>query len=238
MHGIREDDQAFLAALRGFLRYALLEVGRRLVRQGTLDAPEHVWYMRRPELEEALSGAPAPNLHAVARQRLAEHGRQRAQTPRAVFGSPPAAIAWPPMSSDARAAIDALGAWTVTAPHDRPAAHAETVVLAGMGASRGTFRGPARIVGGPEEFDRVQPGDVLVCKISSPAWTIIFGRIGGIVTEVGSVLSHPAIAAREFGIQAVLGVPDATTRIPDGQMVHIDGEAGTVQLIPGREADD
>ena len=101
-----------------------------------------------------------------------------------------------------------------------------------MGASPGTYTGPARVVLGEEQFDRVEPGDVLVCPITNPAWTVLFGSIGALVTESGGLLSHPAIAAREFGIPAVVNARGATSRIPDGATVMIDGGAGTVRIGP------
>jgi pyruvate,water dikinase len=118
---------------------------------------------------------------------------------------------------------------TAAPPPDRPGARtAASTVLTGTPGSRGTATGTARIVRGPGDFARVRPGDVLVCPWTDPAWTPLLRVVSGIVTETGGVLSHAAIVAREQRIPAVLGVPGATTLLPDGALVTLDGAAGTV----------
>jgi pyruvate,water dikinase len=81
------------------------------------------------------------------------------------------------------------------------------------------------------EFDRIQPGDVVVCPTTVAAWSPIFGSIAALVTEHGGPLSHPATLAREYGLPAVLAVENATSRLEDGQRVRIDGGAGIVEPI-------
>lgn len=103
-------------------------------------------------------------------------------------------------------------------------------VLTGTPGSRGTVTGPVRVVRGPRDFDRVRAGDVLVCPTTDPAWTPLLRLAGAVVTEVGGVLAHAAIVARERGIPAVLGVPGSTARLPDGALVTVDGDAGTVTI--------
>jgi len=104
-------------------------------------------------------------------------------------------------------------------------------VLRGIGASAGQVTGTARVLAGPADFGRLQPGDVLVASITTPAWTTLFAMAGGVVTDVGGPLSHSSIVAREYGIPAVLGTNVATRRIRDGARVRVDGEAGTVTLL-------
>jgi pyruvate,water dikinase len=84
---------------------------------------------------------------------------------------------------------------------------------------------------GEEEFGKIQAGDVLVCPVTSPVWSILFSRIGALVTDSGGILSHPAIIAREFGIPAVVATGNATQLLMDGQPVRVDGDAGLVTLI-------
>ena len=81
------------------------------------------------------------------------------------------------------------------------------------------------------ERTEFQPGDIIVCPASNPSWVPVFAIAGGLVTNTGGVLAHAAVVAREFGLPAVVGVTGATTLIPDGQMVEIDGTAGTVRLL-------
>ncbi len=102
--------------------------------------------------------------------------------------------------------------------------------LRGIAASKGTFTGPARIILGEEQFDKLRPGDVLVCPVTSPVWSVLFAKIGALVTDSGGVLSHPAIIAREYGVPAVVATGNATEIITDGQQIVVDGEAGLVRL--------
>ena len=101
----------------------------------------------------------------------------------------------------------------------------------GLAASRGSYAGTARVVMGEEQFDRIQPGDVLVCPITTPAWNVVLSRVGAIVADHGGILSHPAIIAREFGIPAVVGTLTTTTAIPDGSQLEVDGTAGVVRVV-------
>lgn len=125
-----------------------------------------------------------------------------------------------------------LQARPITVPVPGPPAPAslgpETGTFQGIPASGGTATGPARTVRGPQDFRRVEPGDVLICRSTDPAWTPLFRIAGAVVTEVGGVLSHAAIVARELGIPAVLAVPGALAGIADGSVVTVHGDEGTV----------
>ena len=103
-------------------------------------------------------------------------------------------------------------------------------VLKGVAASPGQVRGTARVLLGPEDFHRMEPGAVLVAESTTPAWTPLFAMAAGVVTDIGGPLSHGSIVAREYGIPAVLGTGVATQRIRNGQLVTVDGSAGTVAL--------
>jgi pyruvate,water dikinase len=105
--------------------------------------------------------------------------------------------------------------------------------LRGIGASHGTVRGTARVARNIEEAMHVESGSILVCPFTDPGWTPLLDRVVGVVTETGGMLSHAAVICREFGIPAVLGVPEATARIPDGARVVLHGGEGFVELDPG-----
>jgi pyruvate,water dikinase len=107
---------------------------------------------------------------------------------------------------------------------------AAAATLTGIPGSHGTATGTARVVRGPGDFTRVQPGDILVCPYTDPAWTPLLRLAAGVVTEIGGVLSHAAIVAREHRIPAVLSVPNATTTLHDGTTITIDGTAGTITM--------
>jgi pyruvate,water dikinase len=99
-------------------------------------------------------------------------------------------------------------------------------------ASSGRYTGPVRVVFDENDFPRIRPGDVVVTPVTSPVWSIVFPSMGALVTDAGGVLSHPAIIAREHGIPAVVGTGIATSRLTDGEMVVVDGDAGTVSSVP------
>jgi rifampicin phosphotransferase len=107
---------------------------------------------------------------------------------------------------------------------------AGSVQLRGAAAGAGRATGPVRIIRGSHEFDRLRPGDVLVAPATAPAWTPLFARAVAVVTDTGGVLAHTSLVAREYGIPAVVGVGDATVRLRDGDVVVVDGTAGTVEV--------
>ena len=102
--------------------------------------------------------------------------------------------------------------------------------MRGFPVSSGRITAPASVVLGPADFDKMQPGSILVSPLTTPAWTQLFAHAAGLVTDMGSILAHGSIVAREYGIPAVLGVGTGTVRIKHGQMLTIDGDVGTVVL--------
>ncbi|MDQ6837975.1 MAG: PEP-utilizing enzyme, partial [Actinomycetota bacterium] len=101
----------------------------------------------------------------------------------------------------------------------------------GVAASPGLYEGRARLVHGAAGIGGIRDGDVLVTETTSPAFNIVLPLIGAIVTDRGGMLSHAAIVAREYGIPAVVGTGDATTRIADGTRVRVDGSSGEVVVL-------
>ena len=103
--------------------------------------------------------------------------------------------------------------------------------LVGIPASAGRASGPCRVVRSTADFEKVQPGDVLVASMTTAAWTPLFGRIVALVTDNGGVGAHASIVAREYGLPAVVGTSFATRMLIDGEIVEVDGSAGTVRRI-------
>jgi pyruvate,water dikinase len=104
-------------------------------------------------------------------------------------------------------------------------------VLTGAGGCSGVARGRARIVLDPDDAGNLEPGDVLVAPLTDPSWTPLFLPAAAVVVNVGALMSHAVIVARELAIPCVVAVESATELIPDGAMVEVDGTAGTVTLL-------
>lgn len=193
------------------LRALSMRVGARLAREGIFDRADDVFFLHRDEIAEALRDGGARQ--ALVRERRAEHERNERRNPPYWVG----VIPDKPPTGDR---------------FDGPRiASTEADMLRGTGASAGVVRGPARITLSQEDFGRIKPGDIIVCPSSNPSWVPVFTIAGGLVTNTGGVLSHAAVVAREFGLPAVVGTADATTRIADGRLIEIDGIAGTVRLL-------
>jgi pyruvate,water dikinase len=187
----------------GSLRGALLRRGSSLVAAGSIRDAEDVFFLLPEEIDR-----PAGDLAARAADRR-QAWQQWAQR------TPPATIGRPPQPADDAAAPPA------TAPEPR--------VIRGLAASRGLATGRARVVTSLAGADRLEPGDVLVCVMTAPPWTPLFGIAAAVVTDTGAPLSHAAIVAREYGIPCVVGARGATAAIPDGALVTVDGGAGIVR---------
>lgn len=114
------------------------------------------------------------------------------------------------------------------APSDR---EADETTVRGIPVHPGTYEGAARIIHNSSEFGRIQPGDVLVARSTSPYFNVVLPMLGAIVTDRGGALSHAAIVAREYGIPGVVGTREATSTIPDGARVRVDGTTGEVTVL-------
>jgi pyruvate,water dikinase len=183
-----------------------LAVGRHLVARGLVRDIDDVFYFWRPELIDALEGRTRPE------QALLDARRQELREARAI--SPP----------------PVLGRPRVTEGVLTPPGATEALVLRGVAASRGVYRGRARVIEHLREASLLQAGEVMVCRSTTPSWTPFFGVAGALVTNSGGALSHAAIVAREFGIPAVVATTYATAVIPDGATVTVDGDKGTVTI--------
>lgn len=215
----------------GLARRALLEAGRRLVERGRLHEPDHVVDLTHDELLANLRGddAPAPEEVAGYVDHRTTVDTNDAPARLGPEPPPPPPTEWlPPASARGMRAIEMILEHMLETGDEE----SEAGLVRGLGASAGSYEGPARIVATPADFDKIQEGDVLVAKATSPAYNVVLPLLGGIVTDNGGVLSHAAIVAREYDIPGVVGCNDATDRIEDGTPVEIDGEAGTVRIRP------
>jgi pyruvate,water dikinase len=218
---LREDALADVGLGWPLLRRKLLTIGARAVASGALPDADAIFWLSLDEaraLCRALdAGTPAD---AGLQARVAER-RERFAVQRTVT---------PPVTLPLKGGATFLG---IDFSRFMPAhsQQADGHTFKGIGASPGRVTGRARVILGPGDFQAMRQGDILVTKITTPAWTPLFALAAGIVTDVGGPLSHSSIVAREYGIPAVLGTGVATARVADGATILVDGDAGTVTLV-------
>jgi pyruvate,water dikinase len=106
-----------------------------------------------------------------------------------------------------------------------------TVMLRGFAGSPGIVEGRARVIRRADELDAVEEGEILVCPTASPSWAMLFGKLKGAVSDLGGIMCHAAIVAREYGLPAVVGTGFGTSRIETGQRIRVDGDAGVVTIL-------
>lgn len=203
------------------LRQLLLEFGRRFAAAGAIDQPDDVFYLTLDELRESMAAPGAGDRRQAVAERRAAIAHFGAIAAPPALGTPPPGP--PPDDPISRALGKVLGM--------PPAPATEPDVLRGVPASSGAVRGPAKVLHSLAEAGKLQPGDVLVAEATVPPWTPLFATAAAVVTDVGGVLSHGAIVAREYCIPAVVGVGMATAVIHDGQLIEVDGDAGIVRII-------
>jgi rifampicin phosphotransferase len=198
------------------VRAPLFELGRRLTAKGELDHPQQVFMALEPELD--LLATHAGDLAGTLRERERQW-RQLfdVEPPTFVVGGEPMV----PLADVPRKGKQ-------QAPTVRPGD-----ILAGAPASPGVARGRARVVADTSQIAAFQPGEILVAPQTDPSWTPLFMVAAGVVVDVGAMGSHAMIVSRELGIPCAAGVGDATSRIPDGTLVEVDGSSGKVTVLEG-----
>ena len=202
--GLREAPKDHLVRLIALARAELAAVGDKLAARGLLDAPDDVFFLDFHDVRAAITGTDRRATVSARREEYARELRRR-HVPRVLLsdGTEPEALARPGALDDG--------------------------ALVGTPASAGTITATARVVLDPVGA-RLEPGEVLVAPSTDPGWTPLFLTAGALVMEMGGPNSHGAVVAREYGIPAVVGVPEATTRITTGARLTVDGAAGRVHL--------
>lgn len=226
---IREDNIFFtLFSPDGLLRRAALEAGRRMAVRGHVEAPDDVFFLTWEELRESFTDR--TDRRALVKRRRGERAWTLAHPGPVSYGPKPGD---PPsldfLPEEARYAMESLLWLLEVNDMGRPEGNTATR-LRGIPASAGTYTGTVRVITSEAEFDKLEAGDVLVCPITSPSWSVLFPSVGALVTDSGGILNHPAIIAREYRIPAVVASGNATELLRDGQTVTVDGTAGTVAL--------
>ncbi len=214
----RESALFYVGAAWPVLRKLAAELGRRMVDAGVIDAVDDIYFLRAAELDAAIEDRaagrpPADHREAARERRLLRERRQRLDPPHKI---PDVPFTFGPIN---------LSAFE-TQKRDQD----EAGGLSGFGVSPGRVTAPAAVLRSPADFEKMRPGHILVCPTTTPAWTPLFGQAAGLVTEIGSILAHGSIVAREYGIPAVLGLEGITGRIRDGQRITVDGDRGLVTI--------
>jgi phosphoenolpyruvate synthase/pyruvate phosphate dikinase len=204
--GYREYPKYGMVSRYFVYKQALLEEAERLVQADVLRETEEIFYLRFEELQDVLRTNEVD--HELIRGREDAFRSYQALAPPRV------------LTSDGEA---------VAGTYRRDGVPAGALV--GLPVSAGTVEGRARIILDMAEAD-LEAGDILVTAYTDPSWTPLFVAIKGLVTEVGGLMTHGAVIAREYGLPAVVGVEHATRLIGDGQRVRVHGTAGYVEILP------
>lgn len=218
---IREEVAFRFGYTWSILRPMVNELGQRLVTNGTLREPDHAYFLVSEELEQALearkAGQSLPELGKLAAERCTLREARKLHHPP---GTLPAEAS----------AMQSISFKETQIKNDD-----DSNVMRGFPVSSGTITAKASVILGPAEFDKMIAGSILVSPLTTPAWTQLFANAVGLVTDVGSILAHGSIVAREYGIPAVLGVGDGTKRIKHGQTITVEGDSGIVTIHDDEE---
>jgi phosphohistidine swiveling domain-containing protein len=208
---IREAHVAELTLAWPVMRRAVLRIGEALADRGVISTQDDVFFLTRRELLDGLAGRLTGRIDTATRRAvLAEHARL---TPPLVVGTPS------PM----------LRRLLASFPSMVGATRSDRAIVSGTPAAAGRATGIVRVIHGPEGFSELVDGEILVAPVTAPAWTPLFLRAAAVVTDVGSAAAHASVIAREYGIPAVVGCGDATTRLRTGMRVTVDGTTGNVE---------
>lgn len=204
--GYREYPKYFMISRYFVYKQALLEEAERLVRTGVLGDKEDIFFLTLQELRDVIRTNEADD--ELIRRRRNDFRSYRALTPPRV------------LTSDGE---------TITGSYRREDLPDEALV--GLPVSSGTVEGRVRVVLDMAEAE-IEPGDILVTAYTDPSWSPLFVAIAGLVTEVGGLMTHGAVVAREYGLPTVVGLENATRLIQDGQRIRVNGTDGYVEILP------
>ncbi|MEM7055381.1 MAG: PEP-utilizing enzyme [Bacteroidota bacterium] len=207
---LREHHKFLMIRFLGLVKPIILDVGQLLHEEGRLALPDDIWFLTIPEILNAFESPTELStslLQTLVNERRADHERYREMTPPRV------------VTSEGEIPIPKL---------DGGDAHAGALV--GTPVSAGIVEGIAKVVLNPSQ-EALNPGEILVAPFTDPGWTPLFVNAAGLITEVGGLMTHGSVVAREYGIPAVVGVMDATKQIQTGDRVRVHGDAGYVEFL-------
>lgn len=209
---MREDAIYLMGMGHPLIRRMLQEISERLLTGGAISHLDDIYWLTKTELETLITqldkNIPLSNLSEAIPARQAEHDTFRG------YVSPSQ------LPEKNKKAVS----------HATQIQKDGKIVLTGIGTSTGVVTAPACVLNSPADFEKFQPGSILIAVTTTPAWTQLFASASAIVTDIGGPLSHSSIVAREYGIPAVMATHTATRSIKNGQMITVDGSEGTVTI--------
>ncbi len=204
----RENQRFYLDHMMYRNRLIFLEQGRRLVERGLIDDREDIFFLEDTEAIDILGGGEIPDLKTLIAPRKAEFMKYRDRLPPKFILN----------------GVDF---------DDEPISHGD--VLIGAASSPGRYQGRVRVIMDVRDLGQVEKGEILVTSNTDPGWTVVFSKLGGLITETGGILCHGAVISREYRIPAVTAVKSATTSLKTGDLVSVDGSKGEVTILEGSE---
>jgi len=219
------------------------ELGALFVKQGVLKEVDDIFLFNRFEIPIMIEdmciawscgvGVPtmAKRWQALAekRKRILAAARKWAEPP--ALGIPPKEVVEPFTITTWGVTTERVKEW-LKGVVIRPK---EITMISGAPGSAGVVEGPARVIKSADQIDEVQPGEILVCPATNPAWSPVFTKIKGAVTDIGGIMAHTAIVCREYGLPAVVGTAIATQVIKTGDIIRVDGTRGIVTILKRAE---
>ncbi len=204
----RENQRFYLDHMMYRNRLIFLEQGRRLAEKGLIDDREDIFFLEDTEAIDILRGADASSVREIIAPRKAEFMKYRDRLPPKFLLN----------------GVDF---------DDEPISHGDTLV--GAASSPGTYQGRVRVIMDVRDLSQVEKGEILVTSNTDPGWTVVFSKLGGLITETGGILCHGAVISREYRIPAVTAVKSATTTLHTGDLVSVDGSKGEVIILEESE---
>ncbi|AGI47753.1 Phosphoenolpyruvate synthase/pyruvate phosphate dikinase [Thermoplasmatales archaeon BRNA1] len=204
----RENQRFYLDHMMYRNRLIFLEEGRRLCERGLIDDNEDIFFLEDTEAIAILRGGDASSARSLIAPRKAEFMKYRDRLPPKFL-------------------LDGVDF------DDDPVSFGATLV--GAASSPGSYRGRVRVIMDVRDLGQVEKGEILVTSNTDPGWTVVFSKLGGLITETGGILCHGAVISREYRIPAVTAVKSATTVLHTGDLVSVDGSKGEVTILEEKE---
>ncbi|MEO0929973.1 MAG: PEP-utilizing enzyme [Pseudomonadota bacterium] len=202
------------------LRTVLLAVGKKMVAEDILDDADDIMFLRYNELRALVGDKSAYDAREIVSDRRDEHEEATEKRPPDWLGT----------ATQEALDFPYAGLWGFPERFYRKPPE-KAGEIAGLAASPGVIEAKARVITSLDQFHTVEEGEILVCRMTNPAWVVLFTQISGLVTDAGGTTSHSAVVSREFGLPAVVGTSVATKDIKTGDTLRVNGTTGVVEIL-------